>query len=330
MGWMGWVGIMGMMSMSMHVVMAMMIMIVSMVGMVKEMMTSFGVICVTSFTSVPGVGDEWNLDVFIIGTGVFTMFHLVSRISNIEGIILIGSPALGNHNVEWSVGSDCVTVSIGQLQVVNIWATSEWRHVPGGSFDKAVVSSGAGHIGTIALADWNASLDLLERVAPLPSVGSRIVISTALSMMMVTVVMMPAVMESSKVTMSMQVGNQVMEVERAAGEGAARMMATGVMMGRGVMGMGWHMMMMVMMVVGWSMMMVMVMVMVGRSMVMVIMVIMMIVVMMMMVVVMLVMMWQIMVMMPSRVCYIVVRQELNCTIPIGTNIAFWNIAYWSW
>jgi hypothetical protein len=295
---MGWVGLMGMMSMSMHVVMAMMVMIVSMVGMVQEMVTSFGIVCVTSFTSVPGVGDEWNLDVFIISTGVFTVFHLVSRISNIEGIILIGSPALSNHNVERSVGSDCVTVSIGQLQIVNIWAASEWRHVPGGSFDKAVVGIGAGHIGTIALADWNASLDLLERVAPLPSVGSRIVISTALSMMMVTVVMMPAVMEPSEVTMSMQVGNQVMEVERAAGEGAARMVAAGVMMGRGVMGMGWHMMMMVMMVVGRSMMMVMVMVMVGRSMMMVVMVM---VVMMMMVVVMLVMVWQVMVMMPSGV-----------------------------
>jgi hypothetical protein len=56
------------------------------------------------------------------------------------------------------------------LDGVNIWAASDWRSVPSGSFDEAVVRGNSRNRDAVVLAKWHASLDFLDVIVPLPSV----------------------------------------------------------------------------------------------------------------------------------------------------------------
>lgn len=131
------------------------------------------------------------------------MFDLVGWIGDIEGTSVGGGPGFGDHNVEWSGGGNGITISIVKFNLVDIWTTSEWRHVPGGGFDKAVKSIGTGNVDTVRFTEWNTSLDLLERIAPFPSVGGGVVISSFTSVVVVVSSMSVVISESSNVTMSM-------------------------------------------------------------------------------------------------------------------------------
>jgi hypothetical protein len=257
------------------------------------------------------------------------MFDLVGGVGDIEGTSVGGGPALGDHNVEWSVGGNGITISIVEFDVVDIWATSEWWHVPRGGFDKAVEGIGTGNVDTVRLAEWNTSLDLLERIAPFPSVGGHIIISSFTSVVVVVSSMSMVISESSNVTSSMKVGDQMVEVERAATAVAAmtagvvsttddcmRMTWSMVVVSGNMMMVSWGMMVM-MVVMSWSIVMMVMVVMVSMSTMMMTMsmsmmvTVTMTVMMMTMVMVVMMMVWHVMVMMPSMVGHLVLRQELD-------------------